>query len=633
MSLSKENLTAKLKEVHRQLSYWPRTLRLIWQGAPKWTSAWAVLLVIQGFLPALSIYLTKLLVDHLVLAINAKGQWQEVWPTLILVGITATVMLLADVLQGLSDWIRTAQSELIQDHIKNLTHHQAVTLDLSFYESSDYHDLLERVRSEASSRPLALLESCGSLIQNGLTLIAMAVVLMTYNPLLPLILLLSTAPAFYVVLRFDRRYHDWWRQTTSDRRRIEYCDFLLTHHQAATELRLFNLGSQFQSTYKRLRTGLRTARLAQLRKQSIAKLAAGTAALTVAGGTMIWMVYRAFQGLITIGDLALFYQAFNRGQGLMRSLLNSVGQVYTNTLFLEHLFTFLDINPKLSNPDDPAPILATLKEGIQFKSVTFRYPGSARAALQDFSFYIPAGKVIAIVGPNGAGKSTLLKLICRFYEQEAGNIEIDGVDIRQFSETTLRQMLTVLFQFPLNYHATVAENITFGDLATANDRAAIESAARSAGAHQFITELPDGYDTMLGKWLANGVELSGGEWQRIAMARAFVRRSPIIILDEPTSFMDSWAEAEWFERFRALAENRTAIIITHRFTIAMRADVIYVMDKSEIVESGSHHELLSQEGLYARSWAAQMRSHLDGDEVPVGKGELERNANWEEARI
>jgi ATP-binding cassette, subfamily B, bacterial len=591
------------------------------------------LLVIQGFLPALSVYLTKLLVDNLVLAINAKGRWEDVWPVLVIVGITAAVMLLSDVLQSLSDWVRVAQSELIQDHIKNLTHQQAVSLDLSFYESPEYHDLLERVRSEASGRPLALLESCGSLLQNGLTLIVMAIVLVTYNPWLPLILLISTAPAFYVVLRFDRRYHQWWRETSSVRRHIEYCDYLLTHHQAATELRLFSLGDHFQSIYKRLRSELRTPRLAQLRKQSLAKLAASTSGLIVAGAAMAWMVYRAFQGLITIGDLALFYQTFQRGQGLMRVLLNNVGQVYTNTLFLEHLFTFLELKPKILKPDYPAPILSSLRQGIEFKSVTFRYPGSARTALQEFSFRIPANKVIAIVGPNGAGKSTLLKLICRFYEQEAGSIEIDGIDIRHFSERDLRQMLTVLFQFPINYQATVAENIGLGNIERNESREAIEIAAQSAGAHEFITRLPNGYDTMLGKWLANGVELSGGEWQRIAMARAYVRRSPITILDEPTSFMDSWAEAEWFGRFRELTENRTAVIITHRFTIAMRADLIYVMDKGEIVESGSHQQLLSQGGLYAESWVAQMDNHLNANAIAFGEDDLRWIPELEDIKI
>jgi ATP-binding cassette subfamily B protein len=234
-------------------------------------------------------------------------------------------------------------------------------------------------------------------------------------------------------------------------------------------------------------------------------------------------------------------------------------------------------------------------------------------ALKNFTLAIPAGKIVAIVGANGAGKSTLLKLLCRFYDPEAGRIEIDGVDIRQLSIKKLWQILTVLFQFPLCYHATAAQSIALGDLTGSSNSLDIEAAARNAGAHEIITRLPDGYDTLLGKRFANGTELSGGEWQRIAMARAYLRQSPIMLLDEPTSFMDSWVEADWFGSFRNLAKGRTAVIITHRFTIAMRADIIHVMDTGQIVESGSHQELLRRDGLYARSWKAQMQATASND--------------------
>src|SRR5581483_5773221 len=252
-------------------------------------------------------------------------------------------------------------------------------------------------------------------------------------------------------------------------------------------------------------------------------------------------------------------------------------------------------------------------EGICFQHVAFRYPGSERRVLQDFNLTIPAGQIVAIVGANGAGKSTLLKLLCRFYDPEAGLITLDGSDIRDVSLQHLRRMMTVLFQWPVPYQATAAQNIAFGDLAAAREMAELEMAARSAGAHEVITGLPRGYDTLLGKWFANGVELSIGEWQRLALARAFFRRAPILILDEPTSALDSWAEADWFDRFRALANGRTAIIITHRFTIARRADMIHVMDAGRIVESGNYEELLARGGLYAQSWTAQGQ----GQSLPV----------------
>jgi ATP-binding cassette subfamily B protein len=360
---------------------------------------------------------------------------------------------------------------------------------------------------------------------------------------------------------------------------------------------------------------MRIERLTFTRDQGLARLGAGLAGVLISGSALAWMLWRALQGRVTLGDLALFYQAFQRGQGLLRSLLENLGQIYANTLFLGNLFEFLELKSQVADPFHPIVAQPALREGICFQRVSFRYPGSERQVLQDFNLTIPAGQIIAIVGANGAGKSTLLKLLCRFYDPEAGLIALDGSDIRDMTLENLRRMITVLFQWPVPYQATAAQNIAFGDLAATPGGAELEAAAYSAGAHDVIRGLPKGYDTLLGKWFANGVELSVGEWQRLALARAFFRQAQILILDEPTSALDSWAEADWFDRFRSLADGRTAIIITHRFTIARRADMIHVMEAGRIVESGKHDELLSRGGMYARSWTAQ----LHGQALPVGE--------------
>jgi ATP-binding cassette subfamily B protein len=525
----------------------------------------------------------------------------------------AGVLLLTELLRSAIEWIRTAQSELVQDHISALIHEKSVAVDLAFYESSEYYDHLNRARSDASSRSLTLLENSGSLLQNSITLVAMAAVLIPYGIWIPAILLISTLPALYVVLRLNRRYHQWWQQTTTDRRWLQYYEMLLTHSAVAAELRLFNLGPHFRSAYQVLRRRLRTERLKLIKDQSLGRLGAGAVALLISGTAMVWMVRQVLLGLMTLGDLALFYQAFNQSQNLMRSLLGNLGQIYTNSLFLSNLFEFLRLKPQILDPDKPLPVPLPLKKGIYFQQVSFRYPGSKRAALHDFNLTIPAGQVVAIVGDNGAGKSTLIKLLCRFYDPEAGRIELDGIDIRDISIAELRSLITVLFQSPIPYHTSAAQNIALGDLAAAPSTVEIEAAATGAGAHELIARLPQGYDTLLGKWFANGAELSGGEWQRVALARAFLRRAQIIVLDEPTSAMDSWAEADWLERFRTLANGRTAIVITHRFTLAMRADMIHVMRDGQIVESGSHDQLLAQGGLYAQSWAAQMQVSRNPD--------------------
>jgi ATP-binding cassette subfamily B protein len=575
--------------------------------------AWLILLVLEGLLPAALVYLSRSLVDSLAAAIGTGWSWENIWPIAFPGALITVIIAMQELMQGVSSWVRTAQAELVRDHLSTLVHEKSLAVDLAFYESPEYHDQLERARTDLSSRPLALLESMGGLLQNSITLLAMAMLLIPYGVWLPFILFISTIPAFYVVLHFNRRYHHWWEQTTPDRRRAQYYDMMLTHSAVAAELRLFDLGPYFKSSYQTLRRRMRIERLTFTRDQGLARLGAGLAGVLISGSAIAWMLWRALQGRATLGDLALFYQAFQRGQGLLRSLLENVGQIYANTLFLGNLFEFLELKPRVADPLHPVLPQPALREAIRFQQVAFRYPGSERHVLQDFNIKIPAGKIVAIVGANGAGKSTLLKLLCRFYDPEHGVITLDGTDIRNISLQHLRGMITVLFQWPVPYQATAAQNIAFGDLAATQGGAELEAAARSAGAHEVIRSLPKGYDTLLGKWFANGVELSVGEWQRLALARAFFRQAQILILDEPTSALDSWAEADWFDRFRSLANGRTAIIITHRFTIARRADMIHVMDAGRIVESGKHDELLSRGGMYARSWAAQ----LHGQTLPA----------------
>ncbi|HKN84915.1 MAG TPA: ABC transporter ATP-binding protein, partial [Pyrinomonadaceae bacterium] len=578
--------------------YLPRALALVWEVARPWTIRWAVLLIVQGVLPAATVYLTKLVVDAVVNSLrNGSSDLRYVLVLLVLLGST---LLLMEIVRGGINWVRTVQTELLQDHITNLIHEQSVTADLAFYELSDYYDHLHRARAEARYRPVALLGNLGALLQNSVTLIAMGAILIPLGPWLALALLLSTLPAFYVVLHYALAEYDWRQRTTADDRRAWYYDWIMTTAEAAAELRLFGLGKYFQSNYRGLRERLRGERLELMRKQSLAELGASVIALVIAGAALGWMVWKALHGLVTLGELALIYAAFNQGQGLMRTLLENAGQLYGNSLFLSNLFEFLALQPIcVSGPAWPP--VRDVKSAIVFNHVSFTYPNASAAALDDFTVTIPHGKIVAIVGPNGAGKSTLLKLLCRFYDPDSGSIEIDGRDLRDIPTEDLRQLITVLFQQPFHYNATVRENVLYGDLKRDLSAAEIHAALRAAGADEIVARLPEHEQTLLGRWFAGGTELSVGEWQRIALARAFLRRAPIIILDEPTSALDPWAEADWLERFRTLAVGRTSIIITHRFTTAMHADVIHVMDRGRIVESGSHELLLSRNGRYAES--------------------------------
>jgi ATP-binding cassette, subfamily B, bacterial len=601
-------LTQKLRKALAQAPHLPRALRLVWQAARAWMVAWITLLIFQGLLPAAAVYLTKLIVDGLVTTLRAGSPWAEVRSVLILVAALGSLLVMMQVVSSAIGWVRTVQAELLQDHINHLIHTKSVTADLAFYEFPDYYDHLHRARSEASYRPVALLENLGSLLQNGITLIAMSAILIPLGPWLSLALLVSTLPAFLVVLRYAIAQYQWRIRSTQDERRIWYLDWLMTAGETAAELRLFGLGNYFQKAYKALRQKLRTGRLKIARHQSVAELAAGVFALLITGAVLTWMVWKALRGLITLGDLALIYTAFNQGQRLMRTLLENVGQLYANSLFLGNLFEFLSLSPIVTEaPVEKAKTIAEVRHQISFVDVSFSYPQSERKVLEDFRLTIPAGQIAALVGPNGAGKTTLIKLLCRFYDPARGRIEIDGVDLRDLPVQHLHRLITVLFQRPVHYNTTIHENVSYGNLEHYPTLSEIEIAIQAAGAEEIVARLPQGYESLLGKWFAGGTELSVGEWQRVALARAFLRRAPIIILDEPTSSLDPWAEADWLQRFRHLAWRRTAIIITHRFTTAMHADVIHVMDSGRIVESGTHEELIDQNGRYAESWATQMR--------------------------
>ena len=597
-------LSSKLQKALAQLPQLPRALSLVWQVGRPWTVAWIVLLIVQGLLPAAFVYLTKLVVDALLMALRIRGSWPAMRNVLVLVLVLGGVLLLMEVVRNAINWVRTVQAELLQDHITALIHEKSVTVDLAFYELADYYDHLHRARTEARYRPVALLGNLGALLQNSITLIAMGVILIPLGPWLTIALLLSTLPAFFVVVHYALAEYQWRLRTTTDDRRAWYYDWIMTTADAAAEIRLFDLGKYFQSHHKDLRRRLRGERLELTRRQGLAELAASLVALLIIGAAMLWMMWRALNGSVTLGELALVYAAFNQGQGLMRTLLENAGQFYGNSLFLGNLFEFLSLTGERTvgaalrgRPASPPDIV--------FNNVSFAYPDATTHALDNFTMHIPSGKIIAIVGPNGAGKSTLLKLLCRFYDPLEGTIEIDGQNIKDISTDDLRRLITVLFQQPFHYNTTVRDNILYGDLKLEASDAELDAAIQAAGAAEIVSRLPNREQTLLGRWFPGGTELSVGEWQRIALARAFLRRAPIIILDEPTSALDPWAEADWLERFRKLALGRTSIIITHRFTTAMHADVIHVMDRGRIVESGSHQRLLEQSGLYAESWSRQ----------------------------
>jgi len=588
-----------------QLKYVPRALNLVWQAARGWTFLSTVILVIRGLLPGITIYLTKEMVNALVDVVDSSGDMDVLLTALPVILLMAATILIRELLGDVQGYVRAVLADRTEDYMYGLIHDKTISLDMEFYDSSSYFDTLQRATIEAVSRPLSLLNNINSLLESTITLLAMIGVLFTLSWWIPPLLLIGTVPALLVALRTTRIRQEWRLENTTERRRLNYYKKILSDDVAMPELKIFDLGIHYKNAYSGLRNILRKETLAILRKGLLWKTSASLFGLLVLGLMMGWMAWSAFQGLLDLGEIVMFWQAMNQGRSLLQSFFLGFDALYNDLLFLEDLFAFLELEPQVVDPVEPEKMPPGLNQRIEIKDVSFSYPGSDLMTLEGLNLTIPHGKIVAIVGENGAGKSTLIKLLCRFYDPQEGIITWDGVDLRKMTQADLRRRITVLFQRPVAYFESAADNIRFGDLSNQPTPSQIKEAAVAGGAHEVITKLPDEYDTVLGKRFGTA-ELSIGEWQRVALSRAFVRKSDFIILDEPTSAMDSWAEIAWMKRFRNLVDQRTALIITHRFTTAMQADIIHVMADGRFIESGTHTELVALKGHYAQSWQQQM---------------------------
>jgi ATP-binding cassette subfamily B protein len=585
------------------------SLLFIWESGPRWTIARIALLFVQATLPLLSLYFYKLLIDTLTAGVAAPEKATVLKHLALLLGLNFLVSLVITLCSSLASIVNEIQTQVVIDHTYDILHSKAIEMDLEYYENSEYYDTLHRAQQEASNRIPQILNRLIQIGQNVISLLVVAGLLFFFNWGLAAILFASAIPRVLVNLKHSGKIYNWKHKRTSTERRVQYFSEIITSNLHAKEIRLFDLGLLFKRWFRDLRLQLRRERLALAIRKSLADTATNISTLLALLGSYSWVAYQTVQGIISLGDFVFYNEGFQRGYNSFWNILSGMANLYEDSLFIQNLYEFLDLKIKVVEPLHPQPVPQPMQIGIVFNHVGFHYSNSSQKSLEDITLTIHPREVVALVGENGAGKTTLIKLLCRLYDPTAGSITLDGIDLRQFATKDLRRQISVIFQDYVKYHLTARENIWVGNVYCPPDSAKIMEAARHAGADEVITKLPQNYETILGKQFEGGEELSIGEWQKVAIARAFFRDSQLIILDEPTSALDAKAEYEVFQKFRQLLKYQAAILISHRLSTVRMADRIYVLERGKIVESGSHDELVQFGGTYAQLFETQAKNY------------------------
>ncbi|MEH2453424.1 ABC transporter ATP-binding protein [Nostoc sp.] len=586
--------------------YSGRAVSLVWTTSRSLTILLASLTLVAGLLPAAISYISKLIVDAVVFAsqVNSHSGFVNIYPSLFYVGLEAiAITLLAGSQRGLTI-CQSLLRALMGQRVNVLILEKALTLDLRQFEDSEFYDKLTNARREASVRPLSLVSRTFGLVQNALSLITYGILLVNFSVWAVLVLILAAMPVFIAETKFAGEAFRLFSWRASETREQHYLENLLAREDFVTEVKLYQLGEMLLGRYRNLFDQLYGEDRDLTLRRGLWGYLLGLVSTGAFYLAYAWIVLETVLGKISLGDMTMYLTVFRQGQSTFSNALTSIGGMYEDNLYLSNLYDFLE--EKVPQTWGKATIGLNPQDGIRFENVSFTYPGSSKPALRNISLHLKPREKLAIVGENGSGKTTLIKLLTRLYTPDSGRIFLDGLDLQEWDVDVLRRRIGVIFQNFVRYQFTVGENIGVGDVEHLENKTNWQTAAQKGMAQSFIDQLPQSFQTQLGRWFKDGQELSGGQWQKIALSRAFMRsQADILVLDEPTSAIDAQAEFEIFNHFRVITQNQMVLLISHRFSTVRMADKILVIENGEVIEQGTHEELLQARGRYAKLFLLQ----------------------------